>query len=387
MTSNYPKKEKMEIIIDSVEAIDNFGSETFEENILLFVDEGYNNYTNGIKKAQTDRDQASMKMLTHTLKTTSRYMASENFAQVCQGIESEMKSPNWEKTDDLLTDFYYYLDLLYNECIKFYNDFKQEGQRKILILIDNGFGNGNNNINNNETNKSPTDMLESNESLMIVENVLNNYISVNNNSKFSGFKNCKPSIEGDNPSVNYIKNNNNYYENENENDVKNNMLSKESSDNNLVLNKESEYKLKSYPNSNNTKTFPNSYINKRNSIKVENKNESTVEPNNTNNIKNNKSDFQNINNLKSTETLEVVNGSLLQGSIESDTEIYSPFPDINKVNKYSKIFNDVLVCKELDINEIKNSKSGLYNLGVSTPRFKSGNFDITLTKTDLNGNF
>jgi HPt (histidine-containing phosphotransfer) domain-containing protein len=384
MTSNNPNKEKIEIIIDSVEAIDNFGSETFEENILLFVDEGYNNYTNGIKKAQSERDQASMKMLTHTLKTTSRYMASENFAQVCQGIESEMKSPNWEKTDDLLTDFFYYLDLLYNECIKFYNDFKQEGQRKRLILFDNEFGNGNNNINNNETYKSPNDKLESNGSLMIGENVLNNYRSVNKNFKFSGFNKCKPSIEGENPSVNDRKNNNNY----NENDIKNNMLNKESSDNNLLQRKESEYRLKPNTNSNNMKTFPNSYIQKRNSIKVENKNESIVDLNDINNIKNNNFDFQNINNLKSTETLESVNISLLQGSIERNTEIYSRVPDINKADKYSKIFNDAsLVCKELDINDIKNSKSCVHNLGVSTPRFQSGNFDIKLTETDLNGNF
>jgi len=118
------KKERPEIKIDSEEAIDNFGNEIFEQSILLFVDESYNNVKEGIKKALEEKDKNKIKILTHTLKTTARYMASENFALECQAIESESKEPNWEKMNNLLIDFFEDLDILYSECLKFYNDIK-----------------------------------------------------------------------------------------------------------------------------------------------------------------------------------------------------------------------------------------------------------------------
>jgi HPt (histidine-containing phosphotransfer) domain-containing protein len=123
MTKNN-RKEKFEIKIDSEEAIENFGSETFEQNIVLFVEESYNHFKEGIKKAQEEQDKAKMKIMTHTLKTTARYMSSENFALECQSIESETKDPNWDKINQLLPDFFEDLDILYNECLKFYNEIK-----------------------------------------------------------------------------------------------------------------------------------------------------------------------------------------------------------------------------------------------------------------------
>lgn len=134
--SDNNRKEKVEIKIDSEEAIDNFGSEIFEQNIILFVEEGYNNFKEGIKKAQEDKDHSKMKINTHTLKTTARYMASENFALECQAIESETKAPNWEKINQLLPDFFQDLDILYNECVKIYNGIKGITQLKPQITIE-----------------------------------------------------------------------------------------------------------------------------------------------------------------------------------------------------------------------------------------------------------
>lgn len=130
------RKEKLEIKIDAEDAIDNFGSEIFEQNIILFVNEGYNNFKEGIKKAQEEKDHAKMKIFTHTLKTTARYMSSENFALECQEIESETKAPNWGKIENLLPDFFKDLDILYNECIKIYNGIKGVSEMKHEITIE-----------------------------------------------------------------------------------------------------------------------------------------------------------------------------------------------------------------------------------------------------------
>lgn len=124
MTTNRVKKDRPEIKIDSSEAIDNFGNEIFEQTIILFVDESYKTFKDGIEKAQKEKDKNKIKMLTHTLKTTSRYMASENFALECHAIESESKNPDWEKMDILLIDFYEDLDILYKECMKYYDEYK-----------------------------------------------------------------------------------------------------------------------------------------------------------------------------------------------------------------------------------------------------------------------
>jgi HPt (histidine-containing phosphotransfer) domain-containing protein len=118
------EKNRPEINIDSEEAIDNFGNEIFEQTIILFVDESYKTFKEGIIKAQEEKDKNKMKILTHTLKTTARYMASENFALQCQALESESKNPDWEKIDNLLINFYKDIDILYNKCMKYYNEYK-----------------------------------------------------------------------------------------------------------------------------------------------------------------------------------------------------------------------------------------------------------------------
>ncbi len=117
-------KEKIEIIIDEEEACDNFGEDTFQENIIRFVEEGYKHSFEEIKEAEFMRNSAKMKITTHTLKTTVRYMCSENFAEICQGIESETKAPNWNKILELLPEFYNYYEILYQKTLKIYNRLK-----------------------------------------------------------------------------------------------------------------------------------------------------------------------------------------------------------------------------------------------------------------------
>lgn len=119
-----PKKEKIEIIIDEEDACDNFGEDTFQENIIRFVEEGYKHTYEEIKEAEFFKDHAKMKITTHTLKTTARYMSSENFAQICQGIEHETKAPNWDKIIELLPEFYEYYEILYSKTLKIYNRLK-----------------------------------------------------------------------------------------------------------------------------------------------------------------------------------------------------------------------------------------------------------------------
>ena len=119
-----PLKEKIEIKIDAEEATDNFGVEIFEQNIVLFIEEGYQHFLEGIKQAEKDHDEKKMKMLTHTLKTTARYMSSENFAQECHAIESQTKTPNWDIILQLLPSFYEDLEILHLEALKFYNEIK-----------------------------------------------------------------------------------------------------------------------------------------------------------------------------------------------------------------------------------------------------------------------
>ena len=47
-----PRKEKIEIIIDEDDAIDNFGEDTYRENIFLFVEGGYKHVYEGIKEGE-----------------------------------------------------------------------------------------------------------------------------------------------------------------------------------------------------------------------------------------------------------------------------------------------------------------------------------------------
>jgi hypothetical protein len=51
-------------------------------------------------------------------------MSSENFAQICQGIESETKAPNWDKIDELLPEFYEYYEILYRKTLEIFNRLK-----------------------------------------------------------------------------------------------------------------------------------------------------------------------------------------------------------------------------------------------------------------------
>lgn len=119
-----PNKEKIEITIDEEDACDNFGEDTFQENIIRFVEEGYKHTYEEIKEAEFLRDAAKMKITTHTLKTTARYMSSENFAQICQGIESETKAPNWDRILELLPEFYEYYEILYKKTLWIFNRLK-----------------------------------------------------------------------------------------------------------------------------------------------------------------------------------------------------------------------------------------------------------------------
>ena len=130
------KKERPEIKIDSEEAIDNFGNEIFEQTIIMFVDESYKHFKEGIKKAQEEKDKNKIKILTFTLKTTARYMASENFALVCTALESEAKTPDWEKMNNLLIDFYEDLDILHTECLKYYKEYKNITNKTEVVLED-----------------------------------------------------------------------------------------------------------------------------------------------------------------------------------------------------------------------------------------------------------
>lgn len=114
-------KKEIEIFIDEEDAIDNFGEDTFQENITTFIEGGFRHTYEGIKEAEFNKDHSKMKLLTHTLKTTARYMSSENFAQICQKIESETKVPNWDKILENLEDFYFYLNILYEKTLTIYN--------------------------------------------------------------------------------------------------------------------------------------------------------------------------------------------------------------------------------------------------------------------------
>lgn len=136
--TNSEKKRDLEIYIDEEDAIENFGEEIFQENISHFIESGYKHTFEGIKEAEYHKDHSKMKLLTHTLKTTARYMSSENFAQICQKIENETKVPNWEKIFYFLEDFYFYLEILYKKTLAIYNKFKgkeinDEGPRENLL--------------------------------------------------------------------------------------------------------------------------------------------------------------------------------------------------------------------------------------------------------------
>jgi len=118
------QKQKIEITIDEEDACDNFGEDTFQENIIRFVEEGYKYTYEEVKEAEFLRDPAKMKITTHTLKTTARYMSAENFALICQGIEGETKLPNWDKILELLPEFYEYYEILYQKTLIIYNRLK-----------------------------------------------------------------------------------------------------------------------------------------------------------------------------------------------------------------------------------------------------------------------
>jgi len=431
MTSSNQKKELIEIKIDSEEAIDNFGFETFEENILLFVDEGYNNYKNRIKKAQEERDQASLKILTHTLKTTSRYMASENFAQICQGIESEAKYTNWEKIDELLKDFFYYFDHLYNECVKFYNDFKPEGEKKsrIPLISDSSNSNGiqrsnnigtnnennidfKNNDNNNNNSQNEKDLqackfssgkLESNNSFSSEEKIGNdNYYNIlginlinissnngnSNNYKHSNFKSRKTTLEADD------ENNNDYKTEINKKIPKN----KYSYDSLQVANQGNgdEKVIILTRSSNKNSSFSDTFLDQRNNViyndpKSGESSENNLLDNNIYNL-NIKTTVCNNNNLvpigfnqlQTNKTIGVSDRNFYYASAESKTimEINNtPLPVNSRVDKYSKILNnDSIAYKESDLILGENKGS------ISTPKYSCSTYHIPTSKTtDLSG--
>jgi len=406
------KREKMEIKIDSEDAIDNFGIEIFEQNILLFVDEGYHNYKEGIKKGQEEKDHSKIKILTHTLKTTARYMSSENFAQECHAIEMETKIPNWDKINFLLTDFFYYLDVLYNECIKFYNQYKPENERKSFLKFpakENYFLEEDKGQNNNytlingivhlNTNRITNDNINNGN----YETDINNFSSFDDNYILNKISKSGDVASNKNITIFLVNNDKeNEYTHIIDNSIdsegsrlninfSNNKIEKHGSfDSKYNFEKNEELIIKE--NISNKNNFSNSLIHGRQRIfksreKIESKFNKIKDKEEIENIDDiNDNSQTNIKYLKPDKLFSVSNKNVLQFTLnekknnENDLLIQEK---VIKLNKSCKFLDDSYHDKEIN-HLYNNTKGNVYQIENSFQKFSSANHEIIKTKNQIN---
>jgi len=227
-----------------------------------------------------------------------------------------------------------------------------------------------------------------------------------NQNKFrhSNFKNCKTFIGVEKPFIESISNlkENDIEDIDNSNsDISLNLKNLnekppilEESENIPI--KEGGYIVINHTNStNNVGSYSNSFLDQRNSFLGKIRTDLSEEVDLVKGFSaNNNKNFQDVrseNNIlmKSTKTIAVSSRTFLSPNAGSNSmEIYSPIPDnSNKYDKYSNIFNDsTILYKEIEMN-LKNSREGAYKLVISTPKLNSGNYEITSSKTDINGKY
>jgi len=364
----HQKIEKVEIKIDSEDAIDNFGNEIFEQSIIFFVDEGYNNYKEGITLAQETKDHSKIKILTHTLKTSARYMSSENFAQICQSIETETKGPNWDKINELLPTFFHCLDLLYNECIKHYNEFKPENEHKTTLPIK----------LENETNDKNDLCCESNKSIIVSAKTSTNDLITEKNKVL--LKTNKPIIDMDDDTFEENSNNKKYIDilntsHSHRSNHKMNLKSITTNKENLEVEEvENNRKMIENRMNNSNNNFANSFIVRRKSfLPIQ---DNLINKEQVFNSESCDNDNNKVNNLekKENENIELYIPSQL-----SPIQMHE-----NITDKISKKLNDVSIG-EINFNNNLNNidQKGAYNVSISTPIFKSSNYEIAKSKTDI----
>jgi HPt (histidine-containing phosphotransfer) domain-containing protein len=78
---------KQECHFNLEEADDMFSDSVVDKTLTLFVSEYYQHFKEELETARRNKDITKIKIGVHTLKSTSRYLCCEYFAQKCQKIE------------------------------------------------------------------------------------------------------------------------------------------------------------------------------------------------------------------------------------------------------------------------------------------------------------
>lgn len=125
-TQNEKEKEKEIIIkIDKERSQDNFGDDMFDEIITDLVEERYDDKRAEVLEGFQNQNASKIKGATHTVKTTSRYLFEEGFAQICQDMENwSSKDLSWEKLNENKDFFLRYFAAFYEACLEYYKEIK-----------------------------------------------------------------------------------------------------------------------------------------------------------------------------------------------------------------------------------------------------------------------
>lgn len=150
--------DNSDITIDYNNSVELYDEEPVNTVIELFIEQDYEDLKNNIQLTYDTKNYKELKRLVHTFKTTVRYMGSEGFAHLCEGIEKCVKTG--EEDPVLLAEkFPFFMkkyDALYHLAKIEYNRIKGRTETSIPLLVINNDLNiiQHDNINNSTTSNN-----------------------------------------------------------------------------------------------------------------------------------------------------------------------------------------------------------------------------------------
>lgn len=126
---------KIEIQINEADSRESYGDDIFELSVEDFVEDKYEEKKREMEEALKNQDIDKIKCATHTLKTSSRYIGEENFANECNKMESMASKGDWA---GICQNFEYYLEYfeeLYYAVYQIYLRIQSQSNKNIVAAL------------------------------------------------------------------------------------------------------------------------------------------------------------------------------------------------------------------------------------------------------------
>ena len=113
--------------IDFDDAIDNYGADTVNFALTVFVTEIYGEIKDNINKAVNESNYTELRAIVHKFKSTTGYLGANGFSKLCAVIQKACEDKiSMEKIKEYCKIFNDNLELLYQTCKGYYDKLPKE---------------------------------------------------------------------------------------------------------------------------------------------------------------------------------------------------------------------------------------------------------------------